>query len=37
MENPKESTEKLLELIIHENRKVVGYKINIQKTTLFLH
>ena len=36
MENPKDSTKKLLELI-HEFSKVVGYKINVQKLVAFLH
>ena len=35
MENPKDSTKKLLELI-HEFSKVVGYKINVQKHFAFL-
>ena len=34
--NPKDSTEKLLELI-HEFSKVPGYKVNIQKSVLFLY
>ena len=34
LENPKESTKKLLELI-NEFSKVVGYKINIQKSVEF--
>ena len=36
MENPKDSTKKLLELI-HEFSKVAGYKINAQKSTAFLY
>ena len=36
LENPKDSTRKLLELI-HEFGKVVGYKINTQKLTAFLY
>ena len=36
MENPKDSTKKLLELI-HEFSKVVGYKINAQKSVAFLY
>ena len=36
LENPKDSTRKLLELI-HEFDKVTGYKINTQKSTAFLH
>ena len=36
MENPKDSTKKLLELI-HEFSKVAGYKINAQKSVAFLH
>ena len=35
IENPKESTQKRVELII-ELSKVSGYKINIQKSVLFL-
>ena len=35
-ENPKDSTKKLLELI-NEFRKVAGYKINIQKSVIFLY
>ena len=36
LENPKDSTRKLLELI-HESGKVKGYKINPQKSTAFLY
>ena len=36
LENPKDSTRKLLELI-HEFGKVTGYKINTQKLTAFLY
>ena len=36
MENPKDSTKKLLELI-HEFGKVAGYKINAQKLVVFLY
>ena len=36
MENPKDSTRKLLELI-NEHSKVAGYKINTQKSLAFLH
>ena len=36
LENPKESTRKLLELS-HESGKVVGYKINTQKSIAFLY
>ena len=36
MENPKDSTQKLLELI-NEFIKVTGYKINIQKPVEFLY
>ena len=36
MENPKDSTPKLLELI-HEFSKVAGYKINVQKSVAFLY
>ena len=35
MENPKDSTKKLLELI-NEFSKVAGYKIDIQKSVAFL-
>ena len=35
MENPKDSTRKLLELI-NEYSKVAGYKINTQKSLAFL-
>ena len=35
IENPKDSTHKLLELI-NEFRKVAGYKIDIQKSVVFL-
>ena len=35
MENTKDSTKKLLELV-HEFSKVVGYKINAQKSVAFL-
>ena len=35
-ENPKDSTKKLLD-IINEFSKVEGYKINIQKSVLFLN
>ena len=35
-ENPKDTTRKLLELI-NENSKVVGYKINTQKSLAFLY
>ena len=35
IENPKDSTQKLLELI-NEFSKVAGYKINIQKLVAFL-
>ena len=35
-ENPKDSTQKLLELI-NEFSKVAGYKINIQKSVPFLY
>ena len=35
IKNPKESTKKLLELI-KEYKKIAGYKINIQKSILFL-
>ena len=36
MENPKDSTKKLLELI-HEFSKAAGYKINVQKLVAFLY
>ena len=36
IENPKVSTQKLLELI-NEFSKVVAYKINIQKSVVFLY
>jgi len=36
LENPKDTTRKLLELF-NEFGKVVGYKINIQKSTAFLY
>ena len=36
IENPKDSTQKLLELI-NEFSKVAGYKINIQKSDAFLY
>ena len=36
IENPKESTRKLLELI-NEYSKVAGYKINTQKSLTFLY
>ena len=36
IENPKDSTKKLLDLI-NEFRKVVGYKINIQKSVAILY
>ena len=36
IENPKDSTRKLLELI-NEHRKVAGYKINTQKSLTFLY
>ena len=36
IENPKDSTKKLLELI-NEFRQVAGYKINIQKSVAFLY
>ena len=36
IENPKDSTQKLLELI-NEFIKVAGYKINIQKLVSFLY
>ena len=36
MENPKDSTKKLLELI-HEFSRVAGYKINVPKLVAFLY
>ena len=36
VENPKNSTKKLLELI-HEFSRVTGYKINVQKSVAFLY
>ena len=36
MENPEDFTKKLLELI-HDFSKVAGYKINIQKSVVFLY
>ena len=36
IENPKDSTQKLLELI-NKFIKVAGYKINIQKSVVFLY
>ena len=36
IENPKDSTKKLLELI-NEFSKIAGYKINIQKSVTFLY
>ena len=36
MENPKDATKKLLELI-NEFSKVAGYKINIQKSDAFVY
>ena len=36
IENPKDSTRKLLELI-NEYNKVAGYKINTQKSVAFLY
>ena len=36
IENPKDSTRKLLELI-NESGKVAGYKINTQKSLVFLY
>ena len=35
LENPKDATRKLLDLI-NEFGRVAGYKINIQKSTVFL-
>ena len=39
IENPKDSTKKLLELItlLNEFSKIAGDKINIQKSVVFLH
>ena len=37
IENPEDSTQKLLELINDEYSKVAGYKINIQKLVAFLY
>ena len=36
IENPKDTTRKLLELL-NESGKVAGYKINIQKSVAFLY
>ena len=36
IENPKDSTKKLLDLT-HEFSKVTGYKINVQKSVAFLY
>ena len=36
IENPKDATRKLLELI-NENSKIAGYKINTQKSIAFLY
>ena len=36
MENPKDSTNRLLELI-HEFSKVTGFKINVQKLVAYLY
>ena len=36
IENPKESTKNLLE-VINEFSKIAGYKINIQKSVVFLY
>ena len=36
IENPKDSTQKLLELI-NEFSEIAGYKINIQKSVAFLY
>ena len=36
MENPKDATKKLLELIV-KFRKLVGYNFNIQKSVVFLY
>ena len=37
IENPILSTKKLLDLIINDFGKVVGYKVNIQKSMAFLY
>ena len=37
IENPKDTTRKLLELINEYNSKVAGYKINTQKSFVFLY
>ena len=37
IENPKDSTRKLLELINEYTSKVAGYKINTQKSLVFLY
>ena len=37
IENPKDTTRKLLELINEYNSKVAGYKINTQKSLAFLY
>ena len=37
IENPKDTTRKLLELINEYNSKVSGYKINTQKSLAFLY
>ena len=37
IEKPKDSTRKLLELIINEYSKVAGYKINTQNSLAFLY
>ena len=36
IENPKDSTIKLLQLV-NKNRKVAGYKINMQRSLIFLY